>query len=92
MFTLNRGTDSVAPHPRRTGIPGFLLVRFLCALHSVGPDRGAIHVPLGKPKTEPMVPVDSFVCNSSNAYASSALSTPSPLTAGCWHGAKASRR
>ena len=31
-------------------------------LHSVGPDRWAIHVPLGKLKTERMVPVDSFVC------------------------------
>ena len=26
------------------------------------PDRWAIHVPLGKLKTERMVPVDSFVC------------------------------
>ena len=31
-------------------------------LHHVGPDRWAIHVPLGKLKTERMVPVDSFVC------------------------------
>ncbi len=31
-------------------------------LHNVGPDRWAIHVPLGKLKTERMVPVDSFVC------------------------------
>jgi site-specific recombinase XerD len=30
-------------------------------LHSAGPDRWAIHVPLGKLKTERMVPVDSFV-------------------------------
>jgi site-specific recombinase XerD len=31
-------------------------------LHHIGPDRWAIHVPLGKLKTERMVPVDSFVC------------------------------
>jgi integrase len=31
-------------------------------LHNVGPERWAIHVPLGKLKTERMVPVDSFVC------------------------------
>jgi site-specific recombinase XerD len=31
-------------------------------LHHVGQDRWAIHVPLGKLKTERMVPVDSFVC------------------------------
>jgi integrase len=31
-------------------------------LRQVGPDRWAIHVPLGKLKTERLVPVDSFVC------------------------------
>jgi integrase len=31
-------------------------------LHNIGPDRWGIHVPLGKLKTERMVPVDSFVC------------------------------
>lgn len=31
-------------------------------LRNVGPDHWAIHVPLGKLKTERMVPVDSFVC------------------------------
>ena len=31
-------------------------------LHNAGPDQWAIHVPLGKLKTERMVPVDSFVC------------------------------
>ncbi|MGD0417881.1 MAG: site-specific integrase [Terriglobales bacterium] len=31
-------------------------------LRNVGPQRWAIHVPLGKLKTERMVPVDSFVC------------------------------
>jgi integrase len=31
-------------------------------LRNVGPDRWAIHVPLGKLKTERMVPVDLFVC------------------------------
>jgi len=31
-------------------------------LHATGSDQWAIHVPLGKLKTERMVPVDSFVC------------------------------
>jgi len=55
------------------GANAFLLIRFTgmrigeCAdlscdcLHSPGPDQWAIHVPLGKLKTERMVPVDSFV-------------------------------
>jgi len=30
-------------------------------LHNIGPEQWAIHVPLGKLKTERMVPVDSFV-------------------------------
>jgi site-specific recombinase XerD len=61
---------------RRNDLPAnvFLLLRHTgmrigeCAdlsydcLHQVGPDRWAIHVPLGKLKTERMVPVDSFVC------------------------------
>ena len=61
---------------RRNDLPAnvFLLLRHTgmrigeCAdlsydcLHNVGPDRWAIHVPLGKLKTERMVPVDSFVC------------------------------
>ena len=32
-------------------------------LRLVGPERWAIHVPLGKSKTERLVPVDSFVCH-----------------------------
>jgi integrase len=32
-------------------------------LRLVGPDSWAIHVPLGKSKTERLVPVDSFVCH-----------------------------
>jgi integrase len=61
---------------RRNDLPAnvFLLLRHTgmrigeCAdlsydcLRNVGPDRWAIHVPLGKLKTERMVPVDSFVC------------------------------
>ena len=61
---------------RRNDLPAnvFLLLRHTgmrigeCAdlsydcLHHVSPDRWAIHVPLGKLKTERMVPVDSFVC------------------------------
>ena len=61
---------------RRNDLPAnvFLLLRHTgmrigeCAdlsydcLHNVGPDRWAIHVPLGKLKTERWVPVDSLVC------------------------------
>jgi len=61
---------------RRNDLPAnvFLLLRHTgmrigeCAdlsydcLHKVDSDRWAIHVPLGKLKTERMVPVDSFVC------------------------------
>jgi integrase len=60
---------------RRNDLPAnvFLLLRHTgmrigeCAdlsydcLRNLGPDRWAIHVPLGKLKTERMVPVDSFV-------------------------------
>ena len=83
---------------RRNDLPAnvFLLLRHTgmrigeCAdlscdcLHNVGPDRWAIHVPLGKLKTERMVPVDSFVCDLVQRYASSALSTPCPPMAGYW--------
>jgi hypothetical protein len=31
-------------------------------IHSIAPDQWAIHVPIGKMKTERMVPVDDFVC------------------------------
>ncbi|HYW46864.1 MAG TPA: tyrosine-type recombinase/integrase [Bryobacteraceae bacterium] len=61
---------------RRNDLGGnaFLLIRHTgmrigeCAdlgydcLRSASPDQWAIHVPLGKLKTERMVPVDSFVC------------------------------
>ena len=61
---------------RRNDLGGnvFLLIRHTgmrigeCAdlsfdcLHSTGPNQWAVHVPLGKLKTERMVPVDSFVC------------------------------
>ena len=61
---------------RRNDLGGnaFLLIRHTgmrigeCAdlslecLRSTGPDRWAIHVPLGKLQTERMVPVDTFVC------------------------------
>lgn len=61
---------------RRNDLPAnvFLLLRHTgmrvgeCAdlaydcLRQMGSDRWAIHVPLGKLKTERMVPVDSFVC------------------------------
>lgn len=68
---------------RRNDLPAnvFLLLRHTgmrigeCAdlsydcLHRVGPDRWAIHVPLGKLKTERMIPVDSFVCEARPAIA-----------------------
>jgi integrase len=56
------------------GANAFLLIRHTgirigeCAdlrcdcLHAIGPNQWAIHIPLGKLKTERMVPVDSFVC------------------------------
>jgi integrase len=61
---------------RRNDLPAnvFLLLRHTgmrigeCAdlaydcLHNVAPDRWAIHVPLGKLKTERVIPVDTFVC------------------------------
>jgi len=61
---------------RRNDLPAnvFLLLRHTgmrigeCAdlaydcLHNVAPDRWAIHVPLGKLKTERVIPVDAFVC------------------------------
>ena len=61
---------------RRNDLGGnaFLLIRHTgmrigeCAdlsfdcLRSTGPNQWAVHVPLGKLKTERMVPVDSFVC------------------------------
>jgi len=48
---------------RHTGIRIGECADLACdCLRSVGPDHWAIHVPLGKLKTERMVPVDSFVC------------------------------
>ena len=56
------------------GANAFLLIRHTgmrigeCAdlrcdcLHTIGPNQWAIHIPLGKLKTERMVPVDPFVC------------------------------
>jgi integrase len=57
------------------GANAFLLIRHTgmrigeCAdlsfdcLRSTGPDQWAVHIPLGKLKTERMVPVDSLVCD-----------------------------
>jgi integrase len=57
------------------GANAFLLIRHTgmrigeCAdlsfdcLRSTGPDQWAVHIPLGKLKTERMVPVDSIVCD-----------------------------
>src|SRR5215472_11269660 len=33
------------------------------SIHSIAPDQWAIHVPVGKMKTERMVPVDPFICD-----------------------------
>ena len=62
-------------HRNDLGANAFLLIRHTgmrigeCAdlrcdcLHAIGPNQWAIHIPLGKLKTERMVPVDSFVCD-----------------------------
>src|SRR5947208_14727829 len=48
---------------RHTGMRIGECVDLSCdCLRATGPDQWAIHVPLGKLKTERMVPVDSFVC------------------------------
>jgi len=48
---------------RHTGMRIGECVDLSCdCLRSTGPNQWAIHVPLGKLKTERMVPVDSFVC------------------------------
>jgi integrase len=48
---------------RHTGMRIGECVDLSCdCLRNDGPDRWAIHVPLGKLKTERMIPVDSFVC------------------------------
>jgi integrase len=60
-------------------------------LHHVGPDRWAIHVPLGKLKTERMVPVDSFVCELVQRLRFFRSFDPPLLTAGCWHVTKPNR-
>ena len=89
----------------RNGLGGnvFLLIRHTgmrigeCAdlpfdcLRSTGPQQWAIHVPLGKLKTERMVPVDSFGLRSSTAYASFAPSIHCLRMAGSWL-ARAPRR
>lgn len=47
---------------RHTGMRIGECVDLACdCLHAIGPDQWAIQVPLGKSKTERMVPVDSFV-------------------------------
>jgi integrase len=47
---------------RHTGMRIGECVDLSCdCLHSIGPDQWAIRVPLGKTKTERMVPVDSFI-------------------------------
>jgi integrase len=68
-------------------------------LHASGTDQWTIHVPLGKLKTERMVPVNSFVCelvqrsfvSLSNVCASSAPSIRCPPMADCWHVRAASK-
>ena len=54
------------------------------AFATSGPDRWAIHVPLGKLKTERMVPVDSFVCELVQRLRFFRSFDPLPPTAGCW--------
>ena len=57
---------------------------FSC-LRSTGPNQWAVHVPLGKLKTERMVPVDSFVCELSDASNSFVLLIRCPPMDGFWH-------
>jgi len=52
-------------------------------LRSTGPNQWAIHVPLGKLKTERMVPVDRLSVNSSDATIFSLLD-PLPADASLW--------
>jgi integrase len=47
-------------------------------LRSTSPDQWAIHVPLGKMKTERMVPIDSFVCEIVRRLQSFRLLDPLP--------------
>ena len=60
-------------------------------LRNVGPDRWAIHVPLGKFKTERMVPVDSFVCELVHRLRFFRSFDPLPSDGGCCHVHMASR-
>jgi integrase len=53
-------------------------------LHPSSKDQWAIHVPLGKLKTERMVPVDSFVCELVQRLRFFARSIRCPPTAGSW--------
>ena len=47
-------------------------------LHAGAPGQWAIHVPLGKMKTERLVPVDSFVCQLVQRLRSLRLLDPTP--------------
>lgn len=53
-------------------------------LHATRPDHWAIRVPLGKLKTERMVPVDSIVCKLVQRLRFFRSFDPLPLMASCW--------
>ena len=53
-------------------------------LRSTGPNQWAIHVPLGKLKTERMVPVDASTVNSFNAFGSFVPWILCPPMGGSW--------
>jgi integrase len=61
-------------------------------LRSTGPDQWAIHVPLGKLKTERMVPVDPFVCKLVQRLRSFVPSIRCLLTDGSWLARSAKKR
>jgi integrase len=60
-------------------------------LRNVGPNRWAIHVPLGKFKTERTVPVDSFVCELVHRLRFFRSFDPLPPDGACCHVHMASR-
>ncbi len=55
-------------------------------LHSISPNQWEIHVPLGKLKTERMVPVDTFVRDLVHRLRSFPLWIRCLTTDGSWHG------
>jgi len=62
-LTRNDLTSNILLLLRHTGMRIGECIDLSCdCLRASGPDQWAIHVPLGKLKTERMVPVDGLVC------------------------------